>query len=395
MNKQGWDVKKLGDCFTFIRNGANIKQFTHAKGFPITRIETLSNDKFNRDKLGYADIFDIQKYNKYILESNDILMSHINSTKYLGRAVLYSKNFNETIIHGMNLLCLRACETIINPGYIIHYFRSFDFKDQIAQITKKAVNQASFTVSGLQSFTIPVPPLSIQNQIVKELDTLQAIITKKKAQLIELDKLAQATFYEMFGDPVENEKGWNVHKLKLFGNISTGNTPSRKEKRYYENSYIEWIKTDNITNNLVISKAREHLSEAGYKVARSVKNGAILVTCIAGSLNSIGRSALTDREVCFNQQINAIQPNDNVNSIFLYWLFKISATYIQQNTPGVLKFILSKTNFEKLTFIRPPPPIQNQFAKRIEAIEKQKALINQSISETELLFDSAMDNYFN
>ena len=56
--KKGWEYKKLGDCFISINNGANIKQVKGAKGIPITRIETLSNDKFNRGKMGYADISD-------------------------------------------------------------------------------------------------------------------------------------------------------------------------------------------------------------------------------------------------------------------------------------------------------------------------------------------------
>lgn len=91
MNKEDWEVKKLENCFEFIRNGANIKQDSFAKGFPITRIETLSNDVFNRDRLGYANIFETEKYKKYLLYDKDILMSHINSMKYLGRAVLYIK----------------------------------------------------------------------------------------------------------------------------------------------------------------------------------------------------------------------------------------------------------------------------------------------------------------
>lgn len=82
---------KLGDCLIMIENGAVIKQKKGAGGFPITRIETLSNDKFNRDRLGYADVNDEQQYSHYILDDKDLLMSHINSRTFLGRTVIYRR----------------------------------------------------------------------------------------------------------------------------------------------------------------------------------------------------------------------------------------------------------------------------------------------------------------
>lgn len=62
----------------------------------------------------------------------------------------------------------------------------------------------------LLALPIPVPPLPVQEQIVSELDLLSGIIEKKREQLKELDALAQSIFYDMFGDPITNEKGWEV-----------------------------------------------------------------------------------------------------------------------------------------------------------------------------------------
>ena len=95
--KEGWTYKKLGECLRYIKNGANIKQTKGASGIPITRIETLSGGVFNRDRLGYADIFSIGKYSENIMDDGDILMSHINSKAYIGRSVLYRKKGNEQI----------------------------------------------------------------------------------------------------------------------------------------------------------------------------------------------------------------------------------------------------------------------------------------------------------
>ena len=139
----------IEECFYQIRNGANIKQGVFDGGFPITRIETVSNDKFNRDRLGYAGILDIKNYESYVLETGDLLMSHINSVQYLGRTVLYERKENEKIIHGMNLLCLKVNKNILNPAYAKYYFYSSMFKKQISQInpdgTKSIMERGWFT----------------------------------------------------------------------------------------------------------------------------------------------------------------------------------------------------------------------------------------------------------
>ena len=128
--------RTVDECFFHIQNGANIKQGIVDGGIPITRIETISNDCFNRDKMGFAGITDISKYESYVLEDGDLLMSHINSVQYLGRTVLYEKQGNETIIHGMNLLRLKARREIITPAYARYVFYSQPFRAQIARITK-------------------------------------------------------------------------------------------------------------------------------------------------------------------------------------------------------------------------------------------------------------------
>lgn len=77
---------------------------------------------------------------------------------------------------------------------------------------------------------IPTPPLSEQQRIVEELDLLSSIIEKKKAQLKELDSLAQSIFYDMFGDPVTNEKGWENEKMNTLCTITSS-------KRIFANEY--------------------------------------------------------------------------------------------------------------------------------------------------------------
>ena len=247
----------------------------------------------------------------------------------------------------------------------------------------------------LDSLKIPEISISDQLHIANILTQAEKLIAQRKESIRLLDEILKSTFLEMFGDPVLNNKGWEKAELKKFGKIITGNTPSRKEDGNYSSNFIEWIKTDNINSNkLYINKAIEYLSEKGFSTARSVDPGALLVACIAGSIESVGRAALTDRKVSFNQQINAIQPFEDVSPLFLYSLFKFSKYYIQNQATKGMKKILTKGEFEKIKMIKPPIALQTQFAHIVEKTEVLKAQYQQSLQELENLYGSLSQRAF-
>lgn len=233
-------IKTIDECFSLIQNGANIKQGDVDGGFPITRIETITNDKFSRDRMGYAGITDISKYTSYLLEDGDLLMSHINSVQYLGRTVLYVKQSDETIIHGMNLLRLKARRDVINPAYAKYCFYGHPFRSQIRKITKKSVNQASFAVKDLKQIKLNIPALSEQNEIVMILDKIQQVLAHRIDELSKLDDLIKARFVEMFGDMLLNSKNWPEVRLDEIADIVSGITKGRKikEQELFEVPYM-------------------------------------------------------------------------------------------------------------------------------------------------------------
>ena len=199
----------------------------------------------------------------------------------------------------------------------------------------------------------------------------------------------------MFGDPVINSKGWNKRNLDEVGEIITGNTPPRSKKEYYDSKYIEWIKTDNILpNQIYLSNSTEHLSELGYSKGRSVKSNSLLVACIAGSLSSIGRAAINDREVAFNQQINAIVPDDQTSAYFLYYLFKHATHYIQDFATKGMKKIITKGVFRTIPIICPPYESQlvlSQLSFKTKLLDSQKEVINLFNSLIQKAFSGGLD----
>lgn len=206
-----WPLAKLETVSEFIRNGASIKQSSDAAGLPITRIETIADRAVNLDKCGYADVSE-GEYLNYRLCNGDILISHINSEKHLAKCAIFESDRRD-IVHGMNLLCLRPRCEVVFPKYLFHYLSSPVFLRLIPAITKKSVNQASFTVTAFKDLEIPLPPLSEQKRIAAILDKADAI-RRKRQQAIQLaDDFLRAVFLDMFGDPVTNPKGWETKAL--------------------------------------------------------------------------------------------------------------------------------------------------------------------------------------
>lgn len=186
---------EMQDCFSLIRNGANIKQGQFEGGIPITRIETISDEIVDRQKMGYAGIAD-NKYELYYLQDGDILISHINSLKHIGKCALYNKKENESIIHGMNLLCLRPNIVTINPVFAIHMLRSNIIRKGITDITKPAVNQASFSAKDFGKLRTIIPPMDKQMlfvSIAEQADKSKSVIQKALVYLndIQSDELGK------------------------------------------------------------------------------------------------------------------------------------------------------------------------------------------------------------
>jgi type I restriction enzyme S subunit len=323
------------------------------------------------------------KINQYAFDAEAILVAgngDLNVKYYKGKFNAYQRTY---VIQNKD-------KETLSMKYLYYFMETY-----MARLRRDAIGGIIkyIKLGHLTGAEIPLPSLDDQKRIAHLLGKVEGLIARRKQHLQQLDDLLKSIFLEMFGDPVRNEKGWDKPELKHFGKISTGNTPPRKDPSNYSSRHIEWIKTDNISaDSVFISRAAEYLSETGVIKARTVTKGALMVACIAGSVESIGRAALTDRTVAFNQQINAIQPKTDVNPLFLYVLFKISKAYIQSHASKGMKKILTKGDFEKITMIKPPVELQNQFAAIIKKVDALKSRYQQSLTDLESLYGALSQN---
>ena len=388
--------KTIDDCFFQIQNGANIKQGDVDGGFPITRIETTANDKFNRDRMGYAGITDISKYESYVLEDGDLLMSHINSVQYLGRTVLYVKQTDETIIHGMNLLRLKARRDVINPAYARYCFYGSPFRRQVRKITKKSVNQASFAVKDLKQIKIDVLSLSEQEQIVEVLDKLQKIIEIRSNELSTLDNLIKARFVELFGDPINNPKGWEVVTI---GDIVT-EVKYGTSKPAVEGGKYPYLRMNNLTSDGHLDlNDLKYIDISEDEIEKCVVRKGDVLFNRTNSIELVGKTAVFDLpdDMVIAGYIIRVRLNERMLPEVLSQYMNLAA--LKDILRSMAKGAVNQANInaQELQSIKvyiPDMGLQKKFIEMKEQVDKSKVAVQKALDESQKLFDSLMQQYF-
>ena len=276
----------------------------------------------------------------------------------------------------------------INSSFLYYYLKGYKWNG-----ANKAVMGLTLNKATISKHNLSIPPLSTQLSIVSELDKINELIRLKKEQLKDYDNLAQSIFYEMFGDPVVNEKGWGIKKLGNFCEIGTGSTPSRKNKEYYEGS-ISWVKSTEVSN-CVIDSTEEHISEIAIAETNCTiyPKGTILIA-MYGQGKTRGQIAILNIEATTNQAVAAILPSELCDKLFLYYCLHLMYENIRSMARGGNQANLNLAIVRSINIILPPLPLQQTFAQRIELIEQQKAEIKSTIADLETLLASRMQYWF-
>ena len=219
---------------------------------------------------------------------------------------------------------------------------------------------------------IDVPPLIEQERIVAELDLLQGIIEKKKEQLKAYDQLAQSIFYTMFGDPIDNPKGWETKKLGQVYKLKSGDGLSAKQ--FIEGQYPVY------GGNGI----------SGYHNSFNMDGDYIIIGRVGAYCGNVryvsGKFWLTDNA------FQLIYDEKEQHPVFIKHL--LTVLDLHQYANHAAQPVISNITLKEVKVLFPPLSLQEEFAEKVEAIERQKALVQQSIEETQTMFDYTMDKYF-
>ena len=372
--KRNWEYKKLTDVCS-IQYGYPFESgnFTNeANGMPLIRIRDV---KDGQTETYYEGPYPAE----YIVHKGEYLIGmdgEFNIAPWKSDDALLNQ---------------RVCKITAKEGVFVGFLYRFLIKE-LKRIEDETpfVTVKHLSAKRLNQVTLPVPPLSEQSCIVAELDLLTGIIDKQNAQLKELDNLAQAIFYDMFGDPIENEKGWYIKTLENIGKCVSGGTPSRKNAEFFEGN-INWYSAGEL-NSLYLEESVEKITEAALKesAAKLCKANSLFIGMYDTAAFKLG---ITKTEAASNQACANVFPKED-NVIWLYFVLSIMRDEALKCRHGARQKNLNLGFIKSFSVPVPPLALQQSFAEKIQSIEKQKVAIRASITDTQKLLDYTMDKYF-
>lgn len=387
--REGWEYKTFGDVGSFLR-GKNIQKADFVeKGYPCIHYGQI-HTKFGISVDRHLSEIPFEVYKQSVIASHGDVIIAITSEDLDGscKSTAWLGNYDVAVSSHAAIY-----KHHLNPKFIAYYLRSKSFYYEKMKYAR-GFKVMEIKPSDIEKIPIPVPPISEQERIASELDLISSIIEKKKAQLKELDNLAQSIFYDMFGDPVTNEKGWKVKTMKdVCIGIGDGlhGTP-----QYDPNGKIAFINGNNLINGKIAITDRTLFvnEDEAQKIYIELDANTILLS-INGTL---GKTAIYNNEnVVLGKSACYLRLMTLLNVHFVMALMNTNEfkDFLENSSSkSTIKNVGLKA-IRNFRIILPPLSLQQQFAEKIEAIEHQKELIQQSIKETETLFNSRMDYYFN
>ena len=258
--REGWEYKKLGQVCTSDLGKTLNKSKDRGELHPYLCSINILWDKIDLSTLKQA-CFEADEQEKYSVRKGDLLVCEGGDT---GRSAIWDRD--ETILYQNALHRLRFHESV-SPKFVLFYLLYLKDIGEIDNKYSKGVTIKHLVKKALLSIPLPIPPKSTQLSIVSELDKINELIRIKKEQLKDYDTLAQSIFYEMFGDPVENEKGWEVKKLMEVCDVRDGTHDSPK---YVESSNYMLITSKNIVNRAMSFDDVNYITEEDYNILINV-----------------------------------------------------------------------------------------------------------------------------
>lgn len=397
MNKANWTYKKLGDLTKTI-NG-----LWTGKKPPFRNIAVIRNTNFTKDcvlnlsNVAYIDVEERQFATRKLQKGDIIIEKSGGSEKQpVGRPVLFNleegdysfSNFTST---------LRVLDTsTLLPSYLHKVLHGKYQMGVTLKMQSKTTGLHNLDFKAYNNILIPVPSKDTQLRIVEELDAFNDSITMLQQQVKDLDSLAQSIFYDMFGDPTENPKQWQVRKVgEMASDIKYGTSSPA-----CENGQYKYLRMCNLTYNgyLDMSDIKTiNLSETEIE-KYIVRRGDILFNR-TNSLDLIGKTCMFDEDepMVIAGYLIRVRLQKEILPVYFARAFNLPSikTVLRKMAKGAVN--QANINSKELASILlplPPLELQKSFAGKMIEIEASKSLLNAQITEIKSMLSARMQYWF-
>ena len=376
------DIIKLGDVATYINGYAFKPEDRGEEGLQIIRIQDLTGNSYD---LGFYN----GKYPKKIeINDGDVLISWSAS---LG---VYVWNGGKALLN-QHIFKVKFDKVDIDKSYFVYAvrYKLNDMGEKTHGATMKHIVKRDFDAT-----EIPYPPLKKQIEIAINLDKISMVIKERKRELQLLDELIKARFVEMFGDPVDNSKGWEKKQLQeivtddcaiSYGIVQTGDDQ--------ENGVPVFRPVDIVNKIPRLDDLKKTTEEISNKYKRTILKGREMLitvraniadTCIVGEEFkgcNVGRGIVpirTQEDIMVLEFLKCLIDNKHLNDA------------IKSKAKGITLIQLNMEDLREVELIIPPIDQQNEFVEFTNQVNKSKVAVQKALNESQILFDSLMQKYF-
>ena len=378
--RKGWEYKKLGEvCCPKSKIQRATKCFGGSDEILYIDISSIDNSVQEVNSITSFTMSNAPSRAQQKVEYGDIIVSTVRPNL---KNVAFIKQHDSNLVVSSGFCVLRTTDDI-ERNYLFRYITSDIFTQHLMKLTTGA-NYPAVRDLDVRDSTIPLPPKSTQLAIVSELDKINELIRLKKEQLKDFDNLAQSLFYEMFGDPVENEKGWEVKKLVEVSSLINGR--AYKQNELLNEGKYKVLRVGNFFTNSNYYYSNLELDDEKY-----CYKGDLLFAWSA----SFGAFIWDEGKTIFHYHIwRVLFDEKNLNIYYYKYLLNTMTNFFMNDVHGIGMVHLTKAGMEQYNLPLPPLPLQHLFAQRIEQIEHQKAEVQKAITDLETLLASRMQYWF-
>lgn len=405
--KKDWKMVKIPEAL-FYQEGPGVRkhQFTN-EGVKLLNVGNINNGQINlsKTKIFISEKEAFGKYKHFLVDDGDLVIasSGIVVDNFYNKIAFIKKEHLPLCMNTSTIRFKVLNINIIDINYFKYFLKTKFFSDQLKKLITGSA-QLNFGPSHLKKIDLLLPPLTDQKRIIKILDKADALRQKRKQAIGLLDEYSKSVFFEMFGDPVKNERGWEIKTIEQLVNkdryaIKRGPFGgSLKKEVFVKSGYLVYEQYHALNNDFTM--ARYFIDEKKFNELKAfeVKPGDIIVSCSGVYLGKLAIVPKGSKKGIINQALLKISlDNTKINNLLFIHIFtnpNFKNKFFGNNIGSGIPNFPAMTEFKKFKFICPPIELQNKFESIYIKTELLKQKMFDQAEEMEKQFQALMQMNF-